>query len=372
MAMFYVLGTAFVTEEELRGRQSSIRDFNEMFRKDRNRAKVDFSTGTLRGDNIMEGEKITPFKPIKIGLPLTIEIRHVYTGKFPEPGWGGKEKDMLVTSAMKHNIGAIDASPRAINILEKKVLPKYSTDGLSVTTKGTPLVYYSPALIEKNSVLKLEVGFDDFPKEFFDAISNVLIQASGIPIFMAANSYLVAGGIIAKLAGDIGERLFEKPPVLGAKEKIFFERSGESIPIADFRVVTNDNSIDEDLLKQLKFDVNKGLVDEAGRPYDGDEPYMVISLDGGKNEEYKGFTPTVASTALIEKFYGIVQDEQKKPLDLFIDAAQLYSDFSLRCRADDLEEKLKNPNSDDYEKTKQLYNALRENIKNKDLKPKAI
>jgi hypothetical protein len=386
MAMFYALGSAFLTEKEFHSPQTrkSIKDFTKALRKDPRAATLEFPTGLVTADNIVETVelqtgKVVPFEPIGVGKPLVIEIRHIYTGKFPEAGLNpfDKKKDMLVTSAMR-SIATFNAAPRAINFLVKKIPPKYNIKYASASEGGTSLICYTPALIEENSVLTIEIGFDEFPDEFFTAVSKALTQAAGVPIFITASTYLLAAGIIAKLVGKVSKALFDKPSVFKATVPVTFEHPGDYISQADFRIITDDNA-DRCLVKSLlkEYHVGQGgqLVDDNGNPYEGDLPYVVISLDGGEYAGYAGFTATAASAALLEQFYSI-EDKKPQPLDMLVEAVELYNDWEFRKQADGLSKKLKgkgiDKKSDNYRKKKAQYDALVANIINENLKPKAV
>ncbi|UCH97193.1 MAG: hypothetical protein JSV88_10175 [Candidatus Aminicenantes bacterium] len=376
MAIFYALGDALVTEDELyeKEAQGSFASFNKMLSKKRGDAALPFSTGLLTSKNIVgfltspSGEK-TPFKPIGPGKPLTIEIRHVYTGKFPTASFFDKTKDMLITSAMK-SIATFNDAPRAINFLEKNVSAKYNYRNPAATEKGTPLVYYTPALTEKNTLLTLEIGFDEFPEELFKIAENVLKQAAGIPIFAFASSYLLGVGTITKILGNLASKLFDKSPVFKTTVPLTFLRPGAPVPQADFRLITEDD-VDTAFLNKFKISENGQLVDAKGQPYNGDIPYIVISLDGHQIDEYANFSPTSASAALLEKFFKI-KDGQKESLEPLMDSLKLYNDWKFRKKADAFALDLKKlpPDSEEYKKKKEQYNAHVANILDDLLKPK--
>ena len=94
---------------------------------------------------LRDGEARIKFEPIGIGRPLIVEVRRVYTGSHPAPGWFSESKDMLVTSAMK-SIATFNAAPRAVNFLKKGVERKTTLTQVAATSDGTPLVYYSFAM----------------------------------------------------------------------------------------------------------------------------------------------------------------------------------------------------------------------------------
>jgi len=382
MAIYYALGDALVTEEEVREKHTlgDIRKFAQDLKERPAEARLEFSTGQVTPDNILQAiaepsHKVVPFEEVGPGKPLTVEIRHTYTGKFPERGgFGGfdRTKDMLVTSAMK-SIATFNAASRAVNLLKKHVKARYDCRGPDAVEEGTVLVYYSPALTEKNTILTLELGFDEFPNELFEIVSEGFKQVAGIPLFMSANSYLLGASAITRLLGNIGSRLFDHSPVFKATDQLNFERPGEELPHADFRLILEEDA-PKDILENYQVGP-EGLIDKDGKRYDGDIPYVIISLDGRTRDEYKSFTTTAASAVLLERFYTI-HEGQEKPLGPLVDALKLYNDWTFRQKADKLTEELQKIESDsgldskEYKKKKEQYDALIANIQDDLLKPK--
>ena len=375
MAVYYVLGDALVTEEELSEKRAlgHIAEFSRAFRENRADVLLEFSTGRLTVDNILESVVLpsgdtVPFKEVGPGKPLTVEIRHIYTGKFPKGSVFDRTKDMLVTSAMK-SLATFNAAPRAVNFMQKNVRTYHNLSNPAATEEGTPLIHYTPALTERNTVLTLEIGFDEFPNEIFDIVGRALTQAAGIPLFVSASTHLLAAGAITKLLGNLGSRVFDRAPVFKATEPLMFLRPGDRPPQADFRLITEEDA-DLTLLQDFRLGP-EGLIDGNGRRYDGDLPYIIISLDGRNYDEYKDFTPTAASAALLEKFYSI-RDGQEQALGPLLDALKLYNDWSFRKKADKLAKDLEelDSGSPEYKKKKAEYDALVANILNDLLKPK--
>lgn len=375
MAVYYALGDAIVTEDELREKQvlGNIASFARSLHEARAGAMLEFSTGRLTMENIRKsillptGEP-TPFHEVGPGKPLTIEIRHVYTGNYPKGGVFDDTKDMLVTSAMK-SIATFNAAPRAINFLARDVRKGYNVTTPAATEKGTPLIHYTPALTEKNTILTLEIGFDEFPDELFEITGNALRKAAGIPLFVSANTYLLAAGAITRLLGKIGSKVFDNAPVFKGTELLPFVRPGDVPPQADFRIITDDNGC-EDMFKEYRVDDSGQLVDNHGHHYDGDTPYIVISLDGRKNDEYASFSSTAASAAMLERFYTI-REGQEHGIELLTEAVKLYNDWTFRKKADKLANELKELGQDSvgYRKKKADYDALTANILEDLLKP---
>jgi hypothetical protein len=306
------------------------------------------------------------FVPIGLNKPLTVQIRHVYTGKYPQAKFFSGRKDMLVTSAFK-DATVFNSATRAVNFLKKDVGPRSPFNSPAATEQGTPLVSYTPAVISSSTILTLEIVFDQFPDELFTTVSSALASVGGIPLFIPASGYLMAASNILKLAGNLGHALFDGKPVFAATETLDFDVPGAQNATADFRVVCNpffDPST-------FKVDPKRGLIDpQTQQPYQGDEPYIILSLDGRTQEQYASFTPTAASAAVMERFFS-VKEGSEAIVDTLVDALKLYNDSQFRAQADVVKKSLDaaTPDSDQRKKLQERYNALVANILSDVLKP---
>lgn len=310
----------------------------------------------------------TPFSGIGINKPLTIEIRHIYTGKYPQ-GIFGSGNDMLVTSAIK-SISTFNAAPRAVNYLRDDIKGGFNLSTASATKQGTPLIYYSPALIEKNTVLTIEIIFDRFPEELVNSIGNAFTVAAGIPIFADKSVPLLAAGAIIKLSSRLAEKLVDGNPSFSVTEPLSFLRPGDDKPEEGFHLLVED---DFDLAAEdCEFNPETGnlVYRSNSKPYDGEFPYIVFSLDGTKNEDYEEFSPTAASAALLKSFYHLGEGQQQ-PVEILIDAVKLYNDFQFRTKADKTLVELESltEGTEPYEKKKLEYDAYVANIFNSEMKP---
>jgi hypothetical protein len=373
MPIYYALGEALVTSRELHDKEASgqLAEFEQAATKGSRGASVQFSTGKLSTDNVQRSEasgQVVPFEEIAIGKPLTIEIRHVYTGRHPKTHVFHETADMLVTSALK-SIATFNSAPRAVNFAVRRVKPNHGFSQVPATDQGTPLVSYSPALTEYNTVLTLEIGFDEFNEQALKVLGNAFSVAAGIPVFTAANKYLLAASAITKIAADLGSFLFDKGPVFAATEPIELLHPGAPKTSAGYRLITDDQ-LDHATLSRLTISNAGKLVDRNGRPYEGDLPYIVISLDGRANDTYKQFTPTAASAALLDKYYAI-REGQTQELGPILDALKLYNDMKFRTQADDIKQRMAglDPNSAEYNQKKVEYEAAVANIVNAVLRP---
>src|SRR5690349_10424695 len=134
---YRVFGTNLVSESHLNLRRPEIR------------ASVDSNkTMTFRQFKMGARDLVQlpsqGFKPVGPGLPLTVQIRHLYTGKYPDT-WFDKPADMLCTSSLK-NLDQYDASARAVNFLMPKQGRRTDCNAPPADQNGTPLVCYVPAV----------------------------------------------------------------------------------------------------------------------------------------------------------------------------------------------------------------------------------
>lgn len=368
--LYYAQGSAIITEDELFEKKTyaKLLGFYADLEANREPSKIMFSTGTLTLDNVIREIKIpdvspVPFQKIGPGQPLTIMIREVYTGKYPSRGLFGSKKDMLVTSAIK-SITTFDAKPRAINFLKGDVSAKSLLMRPSATEQGTPIVFYSPALLEKSLTLDLSIVFDQFPQEVFATIGDTFKAAGGIPIFLSYSVYLLAAGAIAKIVGTAGEALFDGKPVFTASEPLNIYWPGE-IPLQPgFALITDGNvdSIDKDFRSKYQVNAAGQVVDKSGNQYNGEIPYIVMSLDGTAHEELTSFAPTAASAAILSRFFGI-KDGYAQPLGSLLDAIKLYNDFSFRQEIERLDKQIASlPDGDEKTGLMKKREALAKNI----------
>jgi len=374
--LYYAQGTAIVTDDELFSSDNLSKSsaFFADLSQGISPASIVFSTGVLEAVSarsaMAPGESPVPFEPIGLGKPLTVMIREVYTGAHPSGGLFGGKKDMLITSALK-SITAFDAKPRAINFLEKKVAPNSRLNRPGASEQGTPLVFYSPSLLERSLTMDLGVVFDQFDPKLFDTLGDVFSAAAGIPLFLPASLYLLAAGMLTKIAGSAGEALFDGKPVFDRTEAldVFFPGSPPLPP--GFRLITPDNVDVQESGFRDKYHVNSlgQVVDGSDKPYQGNMPYIVISVDGTEQPEYASFTPTAASAAILAKFFGA--GEQGQLAKDLIKAVQVLNDVTFRTQVDQLDAQIKEAKTaKEKAALKVKREALAKNIMEDLLKPK--
>lgn len=319
--------------------------------------------------SIREGE-LQPFEAIGMNKPLLMEIRHVYTGKYPG-SWSrfsGRD-NMLVTSAIR-SLATFDASPKAVNFLSSEAGQYFNMRNPQVDKNGTPVMFYLPALTEPNNLVKVEMIFDRFDPRLTDAIGSAFTGAAGIPLFAAYSTHLLAAGAVTKLAGAIGERLLDGEPSFAVQEEISFRRAGASIPQEGFHLLVKSNF--DPNSEGCEFDIERGRLIKDGKEYNGDYPYVVISLDGTEHTEYNSFVPTATSAALLEQFYHI-KEGQEQPIDMLMEAVELYSDLQYQRKADAVAAQLENvaEDSQEYQDLLEKQKAYLANLITDTFKPEA-
>ena len=101
MAIYNVLGSAIVDQDELYDNARELANLKDAVHEgaqDDGAAAVELSTGSATPKNLITsyntaatGERV-PFEPVGIGKPLTVEVRHVYTGRYPEANFWGRAR----------------------------------------------------------------------------------------------------------------------------------------------------------------------------------------------------------------------------------------------------------------------------------------
>lgn len=357
MSMFRVVGDHVVSEPdyaraafEAAGREGS--------------APFDVRLGGGRTLSVDPGAAV-PFQPIGRGLPLTVMLRDVYTGAHPRSGLFGRKKDVAVVSGLK-NYDVFDASSRALNFVAQDI-PSHSHATMpSALGQGTAIVAYSPAVVTDSQILTIEFAVDSFPQDLFDKLSSAFSTLSGMPILLPYAGYLMGASGLVKLAGDLGEALFDGHPAFSATGSIDFNIPGLPAATADFRILAGQG-LDADGYRYVP---GKGLVDQAGQTYAGDIPYAVISLDGTERPDLAAFSPTVASAAVLQRFFGL-KDGAEASIDTLVQGLQLASDLHYRAKALAKKAQIDGlPAGADAAALQADYAALVKNIANDQLRPK--
>jgi hypothetical protein len=321
---------------------------------------------------VTSAELTQTWEPIGLGLPLSVVIRAVYTGKYP----GDKPKDMLVTSAIK-SWATNEATARALNYLEDRIAKGRTLERPSPQRPGTPVVYYSPALTENSFTMGLELTFDKFPQEVFEQVGDAFRSVASIPIFLPSAPFLIAGSILVKLFGKVAESIIDRMPDLSAVEGIDFSFGGKDPAVAGYRLITRDDvdRVDPKFRAEYMLDAAAGKVVSKRDhlvEYKGDIPFFIIALDGRAYKELDKFAPAAVTSTQLSRFMKM-RDGQNVALDALVDALRLANDLKARREIDDIGVQLKDPKLT-AERRKELEarrDALTKNIGEALLKPAA-
>ena len=381
MGNLLIIGNTLVHPDEYQEKKQigNIDEFIKSFDSNKD-SKLDFTTGSVNTKEIRSNfEKVNkslesstgevnPSTPIGLGKPLCVEILTIYTGDYPNGLFGGK-KDLMLSTAIKSSV-TFDAAARAINKIDKKSSEKTYVEFIA-SDAGTRVVYYTPAVDALNTNVSFELVADTFEQEIFDTVSKLLQSAAGIPIFLPAATFLLGGSHVVKMAGGLGNTLFAKKAYLKDNFEVKFNNAGDFDSIARNVVIFNDADRDAfagyearliDIVGKTKFRlVKKGTENEI---YKGDVPYLIINLDGQVRTDLSTFTPKLASSALLQKFYG-EDDKQGAITKTIEDAMQLYNDMNYKTKAEKLSKVLKQmPEGPERTKNEALLKAYLANIQN--------
>lgn len=318
----------------------------------------------------LDGGTPVKFQEIGLGKPLTIEIREVYTGKYPSQGFFQPDRSMLITSAMK-GLLTTGGQPRAVNYLTGKLKPKSRLKAVAATDPGTGLVCYSPAVTEGSYSLTIEVGFNTFNDTLLKQIGSIFKSAATFPLFVAAAPYLVGADMVFKIGADLGHLLLNAGTVLAHTQSLDIFHPGVPPLPAGYYWIVPDGPEGEALRASCTLTEDGTVVGSDKKPYSGDVPYVVISLDGREQEEkFKQFTPLQATADQLSSFFNL-GDSGAAVAGSIVSALKLANDLEFRTRADRTAKLLagETEGSDRYKELKAQYEALLKNIQSDEMKP---
>lgn len=327
MALFPILENDVLSQAELATRDA------EPKRRGPARAAPAFRHAGRRGPIDAVGAA-PAFTDVGKGKPLLVVIDRVYTGKYPKSGglFGGKNADVAVVSGVK-DYAVFAASTRALNLVSRSVKSRSHVES-NAFEDGTPVVLYSPAVMSDSLTLTIEMAFDTFDAGLLQTIAGGLQSAAGIPLMLPHAGFLLGAGQLIKLAAGLGDALFDGRPSFSITETLNFGLPGKPLAVADHWLLTHNAA-----LQGYKYDPGRGLLEPGGQPYAGDDPYVVISVDGAERPELDSFTPTAASAAVLQKFFQM-RDRSVASVEAVVQGLQLASDMKLRKQAETLKARI--------------------------------
>lgn len=304
----------------------------------------------------------TQFEAIGIGKPLTILIRHVYTGKHPKSLIGGGREMCVVTGLKDYSVFA--ASSRAINFLQKDIRPRTHFKAPSTFTGGTSVVAYSPAVVTDSLHFTVEMAFDRFPDKLMGTISAALGSLAGIPLMVPAQGALLAASSVLKIGSDWADALIDGRASFSVTDTLDFNIPGVAQPRADFRVMCRADFDPSG----FRYDPQRGLVAPGGTLYDGESPYVVVSLDGATRKSLEKFSATVATAEVLKQFFSM-RDGAEASVEALLSAFKLANDLKFRDQAKELAASMEaEPDPAKKSGMQKRLDALKKNILSPELK----
>jgi hypothetical protein len=307
------------------------------------------------------------FQPTGLGKPLAIWITSAHAGELGGGSFWRGHRGVLVSSAIKSWVTP-DAQPRALNIIKQRV-DQNATIGLpSATEPGSPLVFYSPAAVDRRLLLTVELAFDNVDEGLFKGLGGIFDAAGGLPVFATAQPYLLAASALFKMGGAFANRLFDSRAEFSATENITLALQ-DGTGFAGYLVMTRTPAERKELQDGFSVSDEGTLVDKNGQPYNGGIPHVVVALDGRAEHSFEKFSAAAVSASLLQKFYNIREDGATDA-KLLTDALTLYNDFRYNREAASLKSDLAAATGKSKEELQLRYDALVKNIKDEAFKPK--
>ncbi|HYD90903.1 MAG TPA: hypothetical protein VEA37_05365, partial [Flavobacterium sp.] len=267
---------------------------------------VNFRRGTVKSKSFPSAAPVAfSFNPIGIGRPLSIEILTIYTGDFIRGLFAGKKRDILCVSGARP-LNAFNGIPRAINIVDRARDKTYIE--FNALKSGTPFIYYTKAADFDSLSISVELDGRSFNDSIFSTISGLMRKAAGLPIFLPAAGFLLGGSELVKLAASAGKEVFESGAFISETLQINFAIAGLPGSVSRSYLLCRDADSEE--LRQYKIDYTehggsyKMRLMTGNHEYSGNAPYIIINIDGSERSFLESFTPTLASSDLLSRFYG--------------------------------------------------------------------
>lgn len=315
---------------------------------------------------VVGGGAATPFTPVRFGSPLTIDIRHVWSGSVGSKNGvfgGGSAGDIAVVSGVK-DWSAFKASARALNWVAPRTGKQALVKLPGALQDGTRIVAYQKAIASKQLTITVELASAPRENDIFDKLGSAFSAAAGVPLMLPYAGALLAAGQIVPAVGKLLGSITRGQSHWSQSEDLNFGVAGETDADAGFRVIAAASAN----FAGLRFKPGTGLVDGAGQPFGGTDPYVVIAVDGAPSSDLEAFTPTVVSAELMRRFHeseggagGIIDD--------LLDLTTIISDVKFREEALKVKKQLADAAPAEKPKLQERFDALVKNIVKAELKP---
>jgi hypothetical protein len=369
MAVFRVLGEQLVSENEFIAKGADIvrgmRAAGEGSDPGPTIRLADDQAFSFDVVPVAGGAAVTPFTPVSFGSPLTIDIRHVWSGGVgTKNGFlgGGSAGDIAVVSGVK-DWSAFKASARALNWVAPRTGKQAIVRLPGALQDGTRIIAYQKAIASKQLTITVELAAAPRENDIFDRLGSAFSAAAGVPLMLPYAGALLAAGQIVPAVGKLLGAITRGESSWSQSEDLNFGVAGTADADAGFRVIAAASAN----FAGLRFKAGTGLVDANGQAFAGTDPYVVIAVDGTPASDLEAFTPTVVSAELMRRFHqsesgagGIIDD--------LLDLTTIISDVKFREEAMKVREQMA-ANPGDKAKLQPRFDALVKNIVKAELKP---
>jgi hypothetical protein len=193
-------------------------------------------------------------------------------------------------------------------------------------------------------------------------VSALFGSLAGVPIFLPAAGYLMGASTIVKLAGDVGNQFLNGTPALQENLQLDFSFGGGAIPQAGYWILSSGvfDAV------QFQYDPVRGLLDKStSQPYSGEDPLVVLSVDGSAVDGVASFTPLAGSADILSHFFS-QKDGSEVATDTILQAAKLVNDLNFRKKADETKAKLAalpaNAGAEERKQLQDAFNTFNKNI----------
>jgi hypothetical protein len=370
MAVYRVLDGQLVQEDEFRAKGTDLV-------RSMQAAKAGMDPGpSITLDNDIEFEvAIAPseqavsqsFTPVKFGDPLTIDIRHVYSGNVGTKGgflgMGDINGDIAVCSGVKE-WSAFKASARALNWVAQRTSKYEMVKPPTALQDGTRLIAYQKAVATKQVIVSVEIASAPYQDQLLEKLGGAFTAAAKIPLLMPYAGYLLAAGQIVPAVGKLLEAVTGGHSDWVQSEELNFGLAGTAPADAGFRVIARGTAG----FDNYRFKSGSGLIGPDGKVYSGDDPYVVVALDGAASPELESFTASVAGAELMRRFH-MGETGQSGLIDGILELTTIISDVKFRDEAITLKQKMKDMTPAEQAKAQPQLDALIKNIVKSELRP---
>lgn len=332
-------------------------------------------------------DDVSPSGTIAISKPLFVRIHRIFTGQ-------ERHGEALVSSAVRAETD-FAAAPRALHFIARDVKPQTFLSPLA-GEDGTPIVYYTPANLDRTLSLEFRCSFDDFDRRRYERIVDLIHNASQLPVFALSSVFAgplsgAAGTtIVAAVAnavkvglGALDRRVdgnndwvasydlhIDTPGLERAQAGWVLLRAndeGSTVMVRDSdapRYTSYTQLVDSDAFYVSSQDGELHYSDGGEVVNDLDQPYVLLHISGVSDDKWKAWKATQVSAQLLERFFSTTSDA----IDDIGELMSIFNDVMMARRVGAVDSKLRRASEEERGKLTEQRRALLEHIQDKDLK----